>query len=728
MRTALAFLLISSLGAQQPSPARVEGSQPSDRPRFGTSTAAVTVDVIVRDRKGQPVVDLTPDAFEIFEDGKPQRLIAFDRVMPGRAATATATPTAAEGEAALPGLPGTGRPPLAGTLENDPSPRVGQSVVALVFDQLSFEARTSAWRAASQLLDGLQANDFAAVYTIDLALHQLAPFTRDTRMLKEAFDLVRTQPATNLARQDSTTVASVAARPDLPITAGAEELGQFNPQASPGPTPGPASDIARMLEATETRFQMMARNQRAQTLATSLEALVETVGVLPGRKTIVFFSEGLTIINNNRHRIERVIDLANSRNVSFYTLDAAGLQVHSIQSLNAQTMPQASVADENAAAGAANDPTERRVDALWRDPTQGLRPLAERTGGLYIGDTNDLNTGFARIDADRRFHYLLAYSSTNPALDGKFRRIEVKVRRKDVRVRARSGYVASPAIERVDRREYELPVLDLLERSPSPWAFPLQLRALSTPLPQRPGLLSILVEVGQDAVTFETSADGARYLGELTILSRVVGADGTVQTTQSERYRLTGEVGKLPAVRHNRLLYFRTPEVPAGSHMVHAAAYDVGGSRASVLRVAVMVPPADPRPIVGDLVIVSGTERVDQKDAAMKNHPLAADGILFYPGFGEPIRQHTKRELTFVLPLVLDPGSPLPQASMELFAGTRALTSMTLRLTKADKSGRLLQVGRLPLAALLPGSYELRARVSFGSETAVRTAAFTIVP
>ena len=62
---------------------RHEPSKPPsspDRPKFGTSTAAVVVDVIVRDKKGHPVVDLTKDDFEVFENGTVQTLIDFERV------------------------------------------------------------------------------------------------------------------------------------------------------------------------------------------------------------------------------------------------------------------------------------------------------------------------------------------------------------------------------------------------------------------------------------------------------------------------------------------------------------------------------------------------------------------------------------------------------------------------------------------------------------------------
>ncbi len=71
------------------------------------------------------------------------------------------------------------------------------------------------------------------------------------------------------------------------------------------------------------------------------------------------------------------------------------------------------------------------------DPSRGLRPLAELTGGLYVADTNDLTDALARVDADRRSYYVMAYRagdrSTGP------RAIEVRVKRPNTLVRARTS-------------------------------------------------------------------------------------------------------------------------------------------------------------------------------------------------------------------------------------------------------------------------------------------------
>jgi hypothetical protein len=79
--------------------------------------------------------------------------------------------------------------------------------------------------------------------------------------------------------------------------------------------------------------------------------------------------------------------------------------------------------------------------------TDALRTLADNTDGRPVVDTNDLDHGMRRIVDDLSSYYLLGYYSSNPRLDGTFRRITVRVKRPGVTVRARRGYRAATAEE-----------------------------------------------------------------------------------------------------------------------------------------------------------------------------------------------------------------------------------------------------------------------------------------
>jgi VWFA-related protein len=87
---------------------------------------------------------------------------------------------------------------------------------------------------------------------------------------------------------------------------------------------------------------------------------------------------------------------------------------------------------------------ERQEQVLSSPASAVLGRLATDTGGFLVANTNDLAAGVARMQRERTTYYLLAYQPTNATLDNTFRRVAVKVKRRNVSVRARPGYVAMP--------------------------------------------------------------------------------------------------------------------------------------------------------------------------------------------------------------------------------------------------------------------------------------------
>ncbi len=170
--------------------------------------------------------------------------------------------------------------------------------------------------------------------------------------------------------------------------------------------------------------------------------------MLPGRKTLVYLSEGLPASPAMQARLTSIVSMANRGNVSVYTIDAAGLRAESTLSETRREIEEAGQ-ERLRQTSVSRDPAEpmtrmveRAEDLLRLDPQGGLAQLAEDTGGFLIRDTNDLSSAFRRIDEDNRFHYVLSYSPTNPEFDGKFRTIQVKVHRDGAQVFSRKGYIA----------------------------------------------------------------------------------------------------------------------------------------------------------------------------------------------------------------------------------------------------------------------------------------------
>jgi VWFA-related protein len=205
-----AFASIVSLGssplAQQPATV----PQPSPEPqRFGTSTAAVVVDVVVRDKSGKPVTDLTAADFELLEDDVRQDIGNVSLVAP--------PPGSAPAGASLP-VPPAAAPSVASNTVSAPT------IVALVFDRLSPEGRTLAWKGAQAYLDTAASNDFAGVFVVSNGLEVVHTYTSDRTALTKALDEAASRATANFNKKNDKIASRFGDRsPDTPITVGASE-------------------------------------------------------------------------------------------------------------------------------------------------------------------------------------------------------------------------------------------------------------------------------------------------------------------------------------------------------------------------------------------------------------------------------------------------------------------------------------------------------------------------
>ncbi len=144
----------------------------------------------------------------------------------------------------------------------------------------------------------------------------------------------------------------------------------------------------------------------------------------------------LTNLDDGR-RFRDLIAEANRRNVSFYPVNPAGLAVFD------EPLSVNKPLDRDAQAAALNGQTPLSQDReRLTDRLQNLRTLAENTDGLAVLDTNDLSAGLRKVVDDVSAYYLLGYYSTNTKLDGNYHRIQVRMRRPGVTVKARRGYFA----------------------------------------------------------------------------------------------------------------------------------------------------------------------------------------------------------------------------------------------------------------------------------------------
>lgn len=694
---------------------------------FGARTEAVLVDVVVTDRKGRIVTTLGQSDFEVYENDTLQTILTFERHSPQPTATARNGAVAA-------GLTTSSNAAAGGSSDSSPQ---GPSVTALAFDRLSPEGRELAYRAAQRFVQSKQADELAGVFVVDQALRTFAPYTTDAAVLVAAVTRAA-NTATSRLDQEQNTFHQMLIPAETPYTASADEPGRSGPDSRPGIDPvkrlaqsNPAlAAFAEMLIRMERSYSDMLYEVQGNASIDALLALVDSLGAVPGRKAVIDFCEGLAIPTSVEPRFRAVIHTANRSNVTVYTVDAAGLRVHSNQAETAQAIQEygAMGIGDVERRGKYLDALEDNERTLRRNPSVSLGILANQTGGLLVDNTNDLEDGISRINDDRRHYYLLGYSTTSPTFDGRFHRIEVKVKKQGLQVRARSGYVAAPMVEVAPVFDYELPALEALAQPTPPAAFPFQLTPASVPLPGHLGLAVLSVPVPGDSLSLMGDEKTGTYAGGAVILTRVVDAKGAVVRKLSQQFKLKGELASAQTLRTKTLSFTRLPELPPGRYRVDAVVYDSAGQRASVTSQPLVIPPPA-TPVVGDLLIVDHAEPVPLDQAAGESNPLSVNGLRLKPVIGPTIHRGFTTEVDFVLPLALAPGAAAPEAKLALLSPSgEALAAVPLELGSADAFGRLLALGWVPLANVPPGRYELQVTIGSGPDANIRKAVLTVVP
>jgi VWFA-related protein len=451
LRPIASVLMCASLGASS------QDTTPQS-PSVKTTAVGVLIDVTVVDRNGQSVRDLMPADFELKENGVRQQ-ISSAQLVETTAAPVVSKAAVGPGAASAPDT----RSPAAG-----PQPPRSQatatdvdaiSATALLFDRLTAEARPMARRAALAYVATLApANDYLGVFMADTTLITVEPFTTNVKQLRDAIDRVSATAPTNLRTEDpSRRLAGFI--PDAPPTAGADTknggfagIGEaIRREQAEDAEPFHRGAIERLFREMEQRmdsgYRALLDESNGQASIAALNATIRALGRAQGRKTIFYFSDALPVTARTKSLLDGLIVAANRANVTIYTVDSAGLRVHSQEAAVSREVNVAGaqgVGDLSRGTGPFTRDLERQEQVLSSPAAAVLGRLATETGGFLVANTNDLAAGVVRMQRERTTYYLLAYQPTNATLDNTFRRVAVKVKRPQVSVRARPGYVAMP--------------------------------------------------------------------------------------------------------------------------------------------------------------------------------------------------------------------------------------------------------------------------------------------
>ena len=403
----------------------------AQKPSFPAETEIVNVDVVVLSRAGEAVPDLRREDFTVSEDGVRQEVVAFEAVH--RPAPLPGAPGAAAGAA---------REPALRASTNRGTPGQEPATFVIVFDELhldSAEAERGRRAVADFLGTGTAGGDLVALVGTAAGTRWTARMPEGREALLQALARLQGKRVGDMVRDAMTEYEAMRIDQERDPIVTDQVTRRFlttgairrDVQIPRGEAPDPEDFVTARDQVRSFAAQIYARaSMRSEQSLGLVERSLEALGEAPGRKSLVLVSAGL--IQDPRLRgYRRVVTASRRANTAVYFLDARGL-VAAPSGLQADVAMPIDIVDRSTGTGVNET----------REGSEGSEGLALDTGGLVLKNRNDLAAGLARIGREARSYYLVGYAPQNRAADGKFRRIEVKVAREDVTVRARRGYFA----------------------------------------------------------------------------------------------------------------------------------------------------------------------------------------------------------------------------------------------------------------------------------------------
>ncbi len=390
---------------------------PQQVPAFPAGVDLVRIDAVVLDRDGRPVKGLGAADFEVLENGKRRAVVSFEtiEVRPQLGAREAAeTPAAPEQESTSRIL----------------SPEEGRAVL-VYFDDIHVQAENAS-RVRSALAPflsrELRPGDAITIVAPEGGLWWTARTAWERAQLPSIVERLRGQYVPNPFGDnfsDWTVMQHVEFGNVIVTSSSGVDPARGTQAASSGSLlkdaeePRPGSGKLGVKEQERYGLALL----RIQRSLNGLQRAIESLAGFRGRKSVVIYSEGF-ILSPRLQDYDRVIDLCRRANVALYVLDPRGLRGGSVAS---------------AAGGTALGTESVLPGTRFEAENAGSTHIALATGGAAYG-SNDISEALARVLEESKSYYLIGFEpAAGPAGE---RKLQLRLRNKQLRVRARTRYFA----------------------------------------------------------------------------------------------------------------------------------------------------------------------------------------------------------------------------------------------------------------------------------------------
>ncbi len=759
----IVFSCLTALAQVKPQPK----PKPPDDDTLRIETELVQVEVTVTDKQGKVVRHLTQADFELKEDGKPQEVSYFSLGTATRPARWLGT------EAKVKNRENPTVPATPAVTEN----LVGRYIVLAVDDiHLSPASLLQARQALVKFIDRqMGSGDQVALITTSGQIGMFQQFTDDREVLKRAINRLSVQERTVTNNFDVPRITPSQAELIDRGDQGALEMAvQEILKQSPTPPSPPAgggggrggraggggiSERERAQETARSLARMIVTQNAHYTniTLTTLQTIIRNLSPLPGRKIMTLVSDGFHLGGNSASKtsdIRQVIDAATRAGVVIYAIDARGLY----------TSPMFDASQPGFFDEQTPGVRERVENAGMEAVRDGPFALAHDTGGFMVMNTNDLNLGLQKVLEDTEVYYLLAFEPQESYRDGRFRKLEVRVKNHpEYKVRSSKGYFApddkavAKAAEKEQKEKAQIEVArakdpEKMGKKESSLRVARAREALSSLFPLR----DIPVQM---AASFVDSGKGQSYaliLGHLDVsglkfeqvnglrsaLVEVVGTvfdeNGKAVDGFSQRLNMQLKPSSYEQVLKAGLIFSRRVALKPGLYQVRVAALRDGSKQTGSAFDWVEVSDLNKKQLVLSSIFLTTEKETDYLMAQMK--PKTGEEKEETAPIPSQVARRFKLGTSFDFSLFAYNAKADKQGATDLvvqsqlFSGSKVIYASPLAkmepLPEAKDTNYVAYAARMTLDKFEPGNYELRLLVidRVAKTSAKRSLSFVVEP
>ena len=303
-------------------------------------------------------------------------------------------------------------------------------------------------------------------------------------------------------------------------------------------------------------------------------------------------------------------------------------------------------------------------------------------------------------------------------MPGQFRKIEVRVTRKDVKVQSRSGYYTSPPSAAGAFEAFAGAAL------PSDFEVRSHFYRFGR---EEGGPFDCVVKIEASLAQAQFKEDPAkgRLVGRIALVGRVLDGKGEVVDTFAQDVALGGTPEQIQASRAQALPLARRLKLPPGNYTVELLVRDVVGDKVSGQRLALTVPAPEGALAMSSLVVVSAVEPADPKSDP--TDPLRIADQRIVPNLGRAVVAAPGASLPIYYTVFVKPGAAeAVTATIEVTREGRTVARGSSPMPAPDAAGRIIGLSPIPLQKLQPGTYDVKVKVTKEGLSAEETTTVTV--